>query len=886
MKKKTLRILSMCLVFVLLLSQILSAAADTDNIAFEYGIYAYDKDNNEIVINCIESNNTLYLNAQDVARVKGSHYLSNDAFTGYIAANSARLGIVEEKDIYSNNGDDYVEFSVAAKINGLVFKTDESGKCRLTVSRTPSEFFQDVRKVFSNSEYRKYNMIIGDYYWIEESAARVYTILSSMSLSKVIDTITGEFDDDLFRDALLELAVPDGKFKEVVETYSDIDKGIAEPLKIVTVFKELMDEGGEMSAYLKENGWSDSEIDLLRTDYLAKFNDLVCGDDVSQFLYGLSEFFSALKVVPIEEILDFLNLLATAMSADEQIILAMDAVFSNCDNTHLSTASNDIVAIYQNNALGGLLVGTEEAGKYTIKELIKAAEKGIQELAGVGAEHSAKKKLIEITWKLLDDHVMHVNSAAKTTINNTVLAQIQLCLEQYYYQNNADYSAQNAQRIQAVAILYLRTFMKIMENGYFDYYGSTEINRLEEMAGKDLALVMGYTEEELAGNFDSTEFVNLLLYGNQADEQDSSQAAQKELDHTYWMYSYGCTIGTNRVVLLSGDGTAVDCFGDRYTWSYDGETLFFEGVAYKQNGDGFISTTTYFSGAGGWDEWIYYTLTPSDQEAFNAYTNQPENSGGSQGAGGGGETKNDSATSGETQNDSSASGGTQWGAWSEWQDTPIDADANTQVETRTVYGYYYFECPHCGAHMHGWGTVCYPWAGGCGGATPDDSGWHQIWSEIPWDEANLQDWYGTGHYYTYIDGELVFQWTNDGQPKTQYRCRTKTSADAGLADGSYYVEIVFEEVLYEREYLTFDLLEVTGYAPSDNPIFEYAEESYVLEIADGCVIRDSSVFSDDGLTEIYYDDLGPILNQYGFGTIVSIRVFDGKIVYIDKFYMA
>ena len=116
-----------------------------------------------------------------------------------------------------------------------------------------------------------------------------------------------------------------------------------------------------------------------------------------------------------------------------------------------------------------------------------------------------------------------------------------------------------------------------------------------------------------------------------------------------------------------------------------------------------------------------------------------------------------------------------YGTWSEWSDTPVAASETTKVETRTVWPYYYFLCTNCGAHMHGYGS-CWNWAGGCGAPTYD-WGWREVWSTVPWDSANLRDWYGTGKYYTYIDGELVFQLSNVSA-KTQYRYCTREATNA------------------------------------------------------------------------------------------------------------
>ena len=119
-----------------------------------------------------------------------------------------------------------------------------------------------------------------------------------------------------------------------------------------------------------------------------------------------------------------------------------------------------------------------------------------------------------------------------------------------------------------------------------------------------------------------------------------------------------------------------------------------------------------------------------------------------------------------------------WSEWSEWSDTAVTASENVEVETRKVWGYYYYLCPSCGAHMHG-SDGCWTWAkdpvtgkGGCG-STAGGNSWNAVWSTTSWDEANLKDWHDTGDYYTHIDGQLVFK-RSSGAGKTQYRYRTRT----------------------------------------------------------------------------------------------------------------
>ena len=119
-----------------------------------------------------------------------------------------------------------------------------------------------------------------------------------------------------------------------------------------------------------------------------------------------------------------------------------------------------------------------------------------------------------------------------------------------------------------------------------------------------------------------------------------------------------------------------------------------------------------------------------------------------------------------TKEVSSTTAESGWGDWSGWSTTAVSGSDTVQVESRTAYGWYYYQCPSCGAHMHGYGT-CYTWAGGCGASLPDDGG-HPTYLSTSWDTA--QDWYGTGKYYATIDGAVWFRW-DDGGTQTQYRSR-------------------------------------------------------------------------------------------------------------------
>lgn len=114
-----------------------------------------------------------------------------------------------------------------------------------------------------------------------------------------------------------------------------------------------------------------------------------------------------------------------------------------------------------------------------------------------------------------------------------------------------------------------------------------------------------------------------------------------------------------------------------------------------------------------------------------------------------------------------------WSAWGYWQPGSITEDIYTDVETATVYGYYYYRCSNCGAHMYSYST-CYTWLGGCGrsGTMNAYDSWYELYVTTPWSSAS--DPHGTGK--PYIDDPTygrIYRYTDAGSI-TGYRKRTRT----------------------------------------------------------------------------------------------------------------
>ncbi len=139
---------------------------------------------------------------------------------------------------------------------------------------------------------------------------------------------------------------------------------------------------------------------------------------------------------------------------------------------------------------------------------------------------------------------------------------------------------------------------------------------------------------------------------------------------------------------------------------------------------------------------------------------------------------------------------TQYGEWSEWSHTAATSNELTNVETRTAYPYYFFECPNCGAHMHG--SVCYTWAGGCGSTSMI---WNEFYLPYSYSDLSFGNWYGTGvHYANTVERGIVFKWLDaPSSSATQYRYQERS-------------------ICYLNVYTTIEAKESFSYVTAENNI--------------------------------------------------------------------
>lgn len=315
---------------------------------------------------------------------------------------------------------------------------------------------------------------------------------------------------------------------------------------------------------------------------------------------------------------------------------------------------------------------------------------------------------------------------------------------------------------------------------YFDANGGTvnETNRVVTF-GKEVGELPVPTKEHyvFAGWYleDGTEVTKDKIYTSGEDFTLYAHWDAKEY-HVTWKEETGKIISVERTespnkgaitgVLENSDAIY---YGDVLKVKYN--TL--EGWTIESKGKESISVTgdvtsddIYMTVWSDWSEWTDSAVSPSDSvlvESKTQYRYSDKQT----------TTSTNASLSGWTQTGSSTSYG-GWGAWSAWQTNSVGGTDTREVQTSTVYGYYYFRCPSCGAHMHGWPT-CFTWAGGCGKNTLNESHGVMMWSTTTWNNAGLYEFHGTGKYATdNLGGGRWFKWNDNGTPRTGYRYRTRS----------------------------------------------------------------------------------------------------------------
>lgn len=121
-----------------------------------------------------------------------------------------------------------------------------------------------------------------------------------------------------------------------------------------------------------------------------------------------------------------------------------------------------------------------------------------------------------------------------------------------------------------------------------------------------------------------------------------------------------------------------------------------------------------------------------------------------------------------------------WSGWSGWDENRQSTSELKEEESATVWYWYRYVCPNCGAHMHVY-NKCYTWAGGCG-STIGSTNYQVCWLTTP-PGSGTQDWEGTGRimlgsgtrdrWFYWVDSSQGYP---NGKSTTGYRYRTRTKS--------------------------------------------------------------------------------------------------------------
>uniref|UniRef100_I5AXF1 Serine/threonine protein kinase n=1 Tax=Eubacterium cellulosolvens (strain ATCC 43171 / JCM 9499 / 6) TaxID=633697 RepID=I5AXF1_EUBC6 len=144
------------------------------------------------------------------------------------------------------------------------------------------------------------------------------------------------------------------------------------------------------------------------------------------------------------------------------------------------------------------------------------------------------------------------------------------------------------------------------------------------------------------------------------------------------------------------------------------------------------NTTTSWSDYGGWSGWSESAPNQSDAvqvESKTQYQYRDKEF----------TTASQPELAGWTQTGEAGRHWGEWGPWSYWNTNPVSGSDSREVRCQTVYRYYHYICPRCGAGQPYHGSLsyskCYPQFGGCGAYPIGDGGYEEKLFTTPWSSA-------------------------------------------------------------------------------------------------------------------------------------------------------
>lgn len=573
-----------------------------------YETIAVYSENNRFSLGVMNSNRGWYVNSEDLARI-GNLRLSNNTDQKKITIyrdNPFVILYTADSTTYQKVGNNYyIPFQEASVACGIRFY-EINNDIFFEVLRTPKDLLSELSKnVFGNSLFRLSDLYLGmGWNWIAlETSARCYAILSSFSLSAYVKALSGEADQERYNQAMATIITNDNADISSFAALADINKYFTKTDKILDEFDWLFEKSSKFYYWFTGSNWMQAEFQTYM-DQLGFYGEF---GGVREFLNAYSD---VSKMLDLKYIFNVILYIETVLESEENVVNAMQKVFSTSDNEHARLAASKVIA----NRYGVGLATIDVAGNAAIEVSSKKIDSLFSDL--VFGELNWKAKVDKFIATQIFEYGFQLPDKSDAVIYLPIYSAIQQDLALYFYNNYYTDSNDNYTDLRSAGIMYLKAAIAAYKNFDFDNSLSDTVSTATDTLRSELNELLSYGDCEYAPEYTNQIVIDKLNSEGVSEESPSSQQ-DNLFDETFWGFSFGQTLGSNFDALFHKNGTfTARSYGsgsyDDGTYSYQNGILTINfwftgnGCVFEGDASGFVSRKKYAMQVGE----DYYRITP------------------------------------------------------------------------------------------------------------------------------------------------------------------------------------------------------------------------------------------------------------------------------------
>ena len=218
-----------------------------------------------------------------------------------------------------------------------------------------------------------------------------------------------------------------------------------------------------------------------------------------------------------------------------------------------------------------------------------------------------------------------------------------------------------------------------------------------------------------------------------------------------------------------------------------------------------------------------------------------------------------------------------WSAWSDYTTDEITPSDSVQVETTTLYRYYYFYCSNCGGREPFWGTS------DCGAQIPNTA-WHIGWFTTPFSQCNHETYsYTSAKYYTTSLGDdQIWNFSSGNLNDTAVGTKDSGGTEVVITTGYRSRTYVEQSETVEKTVTAYKITKTANTNTRYEVLYYPSKTDYWVGESVDITGLSLKVFYEDGSTAVITDGFAVSgFDSETIGTKTILISYDGFTVAFD-----